>query len=96
MSLGPAVPLAGSGTEVSMSCLPALIDSLDESLATIRRLAELGPLLDGQVEFHEHVIEILALVAQHAAHAERLSTQLAQVVLPTPRPVDANGDWRWP
>jgi hypothetical protein len=69
--------------------LPYLINSLDEAIATIKRLAEIGPALDdGGAIYFQNAIELLPLIAQYAGHVERLSTQLAQCVLPRPHPVE--------
>lgn len=69
-----------------------LINAIDESVATIARLAELGPVIDGNPELFPNCIELLALITQQAAHLERLSTQLSRLVLPGPRAVE--GDLR--
>jgi hypothetical protein len=67
------------------SNLPDLFNSLDGALATITRLSELAPALDGSPEYFANCIEILGLIEQQAAHAERISSQLAHLVLPRPR-----------
>jgi hypothetical protein len=69
------------------SCLSELIDAQDEAIATIQRLAELGPAIDGNPELFPNCIELLSLIAQQASHLERLSTQLARCVLPGPQRV---------
>jgi hypothetical protein len=66
-----------------MTNLTDLFNALDESIETINRLAELGPLLDGSPEYFQNAIELLSLIAQQAAHLERLSTQLATLVRPS-------------
>jgi hypothetical protein len=62
-----------------------LINSADEAIATVRRLSELGPVIDGNPELFPNVIEILSLIGQQAGHLERLSEQLTRCVLPRPR-----------
>jgi hypothetical protein len=62
---------------MSPCTLHDVINAIDESITTIQHLAELGP-----------AIELLALIAQQAAHVEKLSTQLARCVLPRPRAVE--------
>jgi hypothetical protein len=62
-----------------------LINTLNESLATIKILSGLGPLIDGNPEHFESAIELLSLIHQHTGHADRLVDQLAQRVLPPPR-----------
>ena len=63
------------------SNLHELLNAQDEAIATIIRLAKLGPAIDGNPELFPHCIELLRLIAQHAGHLERLSTQLAGCVL---------------
>jgi hypothetical protein len=83
----PRLPPAARNDAMVMQVL----NDLDESVATILRLAELGPALDepGAIYF-PHVIELLALIAREAGHVERLSSQLARWVLPGPRPVEGS------
>jgi hypothetical protein len=66
-----------------MSQLHDLINAMDEAIITIQRLGELGPVIDesGPVLF-PNAIALLALITQQAGHLERLSSQLAQCVLP--------------
>jgi hypothetical protein len=64
--------------------LPHLINGIDEAIATIRRLGELGPAIDGSPELLPDAIELLALITQQADHLERLSAQLARCLLPRP------------
>jgi len=67
------------------SNLHKLINTLDESIATIRRLAELGPAMDeGGAVYFPNAIEILALITPQASHLEQLSAQLVRCVLPCP------------
>jgi hypothetical protein len=70
------------------SCLSDLIDPQDEAIATIRRLAELGPALDeGGAVYFPNAVAILSLIAREAGHLEKLSTQFARCVLPGPQAV---------
>jgi hypothetical protein len=71
-----------------MSNLPELINAMDEAIGTIQRLAELGPLIDGNPEYFPHSLELLSLIAQQAAHVDTLSSQLARCVLPRPQAVE--------
>jgi hypothetical protein len=72
-----------------MSNVPELIDAMDESISMIQRLAELAPVLDdGGAIYFPHCIELLSLIAQHASHLEKLSTQLTRCVLPPPHTVE--------
>jgi hypothetical protein len=64
------------------------MNAMDEAIGTILKLAELGPLIDGNPDYFEHLIELLSLIAQQASHLEKLSTQLGQCVLPRPRVVE--------
>jgi hypothetical protein len=41
-----------------------VINAQDTAIATIRTLAELGPLLDGNPQFFPHAIELFSLIAQ--------------------------------
>jgi len=68
--------------------LPDVINAQDEAIATIARLAELGPLIDGNPEYFPHVIELLSLISLHAGHLDTLSTQLARCVMPGPQRVE--------
>jgi hypothetical protein len=71
------------------SSLPDLINALDEAIITIQMLAELGPAIDeGGSIYFPHCIQLLSLIAQHANHLDRLSSQLALCVLPRPRSVE--------
>jgi hypothetical protein len=64
-----------------------VVNDVDETVATIRRLAELGPVIDDHGDaYFANVIELLALITQQAGHLEKLSSQLAHCVL-GPRPV---------
>jgi hypothetical protein len=73
-----------------MSTLHDLINSLDEAITTIQRLAEIGPALDdGGPVYFPNAIAVLALIAQQASHLEQLSQQLAQCVLPRPHAVES-------
>jgi hypothetical protein len=65
-----------------MSNLVQLINAMDEAIATIPRLSELGPAIDdGSTVYFANAIELLALIEQHPGHLERLSTQLTGCVL---------------
>jgi hypothetical protein len=65
-----------------------LINSLDASIATILRLAELGPAIDeGGAVYFANAVELLDLIAREAGHVEKLSTQLALLVCPRPHAV---------
>jgi hypothetical protein len=65
-----------------------LVNALDDSISTIKHLAELGPLIDGYPEYFCHGIELLSLIAREIGHAEKLSTQLSRVVLPRPHAME--------
>jgi hypothetical protein len=66
--------------------LPHLLNAMDSSIATIKRLSEISPALDdGGSLYFPHRIELLVLIAQQASHLERLSGQLTRCVLPRPR-----------
>jgi hypothetical protein len=68
---------------VMSSHLHDLINALDEGISTIQRLAEIGPALDdGGSTYFPNAIEILSLIAREAGHLEKLSTQLANLILP--------------
>ena len=64
--------------------LPDLINAIDEAIRTIRRLAELGPVIDGNPALFANLIEILSLINERAGHLEKLSEQLTQRMLPRP------------
>jgi hypothetical protein len=64
-----------------------VINAQDTAIATILTLAELGPLLDGNPQFFPHAIELFSLIAREAGHLEKLSSQLARVLLPRPHAV---------
>jgi hypothetical protein len=65
-----------------------LINAIDESLGTIQRLAELGPTIDGNPELFPNCIELLSLIARESGHVEKLSSQLAHLILPRPRAME--------
>ncbi len=65
-----------------------LINALNESLATVRILSGLAPLLDGNPEHFESAVELLSLIHQHTGHADRLVDQLTTHILPAPRLVE--------
>jgi hypothetical protein len=71
---------------MSPCTLHDVLNSMDEAIGTIQRLAELEPAINeaGPVLF-PNAIQLLALITQQGAHLERLSTQLTQCVLPGPR-----------
>jgi hypothetical protein len=54
-----------------------LINSLDECVATIRCLSELGPIIDGHDEYFANTVELLSLVLREPGHLEKLSAQTA-------------------
>jgi hypothetical protein len=62
-----------------------VINAIDEAISTVKHLAELGPLIDGNPEYFRHGIEILNLICREAGHLEKLSSQLAHCVLPGPQ-----------
>ena len=64
-----------------MSDLHDLINAIDGCVDTVRRLAELGLLLDGNEDHFPHCIEVLYLISREAGHLEKLSGQLATTVL---------------
>jgi hypothetical protein len=64
-----------------------VIHAVDESIATIARLAELGPAIEGQPEYFGNAIALLALIARESGHLEKLSSQLARAML-MPRVVE--------
>ena len=66
-----------------------LINAVDESVATIRHLAELGALLDGNPEYFANGIELLSLIAERSGHLEALVSQLTRYVLPGPKRLEA-------
>jgi hypothetical protein len=61
-----------------------LINAMDEAVATILRLSELGPAIDSNPELFPNCIELLSLIAREAGHLEKLSTQLSHRILPSP------------
>ena len=68
---------------MSPCTLHDVINAMDEAIATIQRLAELGPALDdGGAAYFSHAIELLSLIRREAGHLDALSTQLARCVLP--------------
>jgi hypothetical protein len=74
---------------MSPCTLHDVINAIDEAITTIQHLAELGAAIDdGSTLYFPHAIELLALIAQQAAHLEQLSTSLARCVLPRPRAVE--------
>ena len=68
---------------MSPGTLHDVINAMDEAIATIQRLAEVGPALDdGSAAYFSNVIELLSLIRREAGHLDALSTQLARCVLP--------------
>ena len=68
---------------MSPCTLHDVINAMDEAIATIQRLAELGPVLDeGGYTYFPNAIELLSLICREAGHLDALSTQLARCVLP--------------
>jgi hypothetical protein len=65
-----------------------VINALNESLSTIKTLSGLGPLIDGNPEYFDSCIELMALIHQHVGHADRLVDQLSRLVLPRPSRVE--------
>jgi hypothetical protein len=74
---------------MSPSTVADLVNAIDESLSTVKHLAELGPAIDdGSAQYFGHAVELLALIARESSHLEKLSTQLARCVLPLPHAVE--------
>jgi hypothetical protein len=70
-----------------MSNLHDTLNAMDEAIHTILKLAELGPVIDGNPDYFDHLIELLSLIAREAGDLNKLSDQLAHCVLPRPHAV---------
>jgi hypothetical protein len=54
-----------------------LLNAIDEHIATIRYLAEIGPALDGQdTRYFPHALALLSVIATYAADLERVARNL--------------------
>jgi hypothetical protein len=75
---------------IEPSCIQAvnLLNALDESVATIRHLAQLGPVIDGHEDIFPNLIELLSLVEERASHVDKLLSQLASCIRPRPLPTE--------
>jgi hypothetical protein len=70
---------------MSPCTLHSTINAMDEAIGTIRKLAELGPVIDGNPHLFPNCIEVLSLIAREAGELEELSAQAASCVLPGPQ-----------
>jgi hypothetical protein len=69
--------------------LAEVVNAMEGVIASIRRLAELGPALDdGGPVYFPNAIAVLSLIDERAGHLERLASQLATCVFPKPHAIE--------